>query len=255
MPRAARAPARRLPRAVLTPVGRARERAPAGPCPERADQTRAQHDRRKRRSEQEQRREGRNRDHPRRDPGQRPRPDPDQRLEHDRQHRRLDPVEQPRHQRRLPERDVDEAQPHDREKPRQHEQQPRHQAPARAVQQPAQIDRQLMRLRPRQQHAEVERVQEPLLADPTLLLDQDAVHHRDLPGRTAEAQRRDPRPDPHRLGKRHALALRSRVSHSSGVPCPKPDRSRPSKSPRIPGLARDAGAVRPVLTRGVTDRC
>jgi hypothetical protein len=39
----------------------------------------------------------------------------------------------------------------------------------------------------RQQHAVVERVEEPLLADPLLFLDKDAVHHRDLPGGSAEA--------------------------------------------------------------------
>ena len=36
--------------------------------------------------------------------------------------------------------------------------------------------------------AQAERLQEPPLADPTLLVDDDAVHHRDLPGGAAEAQ-------------------------------------------------------------------
>ena len=68
--------------------------------------------------------------------------------------------------------------------------------------QPADVGRKLLRLGPGQQHAVVEGVQEPLLRDPALLLDQDAVHHGDLAGGTAEAQRRDPHPRPERLVQR-----------------------------------------------------
>ena len=57
------------------------------------------------------------------------------------------------------------------------------------VHQPADIHGQLLGLRARQQHAVVQGVQEPRFADPSLLLDEDAVHHRDLAGRTPEAQR------------------------------------------------------------------
>jgi hypothetical protein len=51
-------------------------------------------------------------------------------------------------------------------------------------------------------------VQESLLADPAFLLDEDAVHHRDLPGRPAEAQQRNPRPDPNGLGQGDSMAGR-----------------------------------------------
>ena len=68
--------------------------------------------------------------------------------------------------------------------------------PRGPVQQPADIGRELLRLRSRQQHAVVQRMQEPAFGDPVLLLDQDAVHHRDLPGRAAEAEHGDPQPDP-----------------------------------------------------------
>ena len=57
------------------------------------------------------------------------------------------------------------------------------------------IGRELLRLRPRQHGAVAQCVQEARLADPALFLDDDAVHHRDLPGRAAEAERRDPQPD------------------------------------------------------------
>ena len=58
--------------------------------------------------------------------------------------------------------------------------------PQRAVHQPADVDGELLRLGAGQQHAVVERVQEPLLADPAAPLDQLAVHDRDLACRPAE---------------------------------------------------------------------
>ncbi len=54
------------------------------------------------------------------------------------------------------------------------------------MQQPTHIDRKLLGLGPGQQHAIVERMQEPRLPDPSLLLDEDAVHDGDLPGGAAE---------------------------------------------------------------------
>ena len=80
-----------------------------------------------------------------------------------------------------------------------------HDAAERAVHQPADIGGELLRLGAGQQHAVVERMQEPLLGDPALLLDEDAVHHRDLAGRAAEAQRRNPHPRPERLAQGHAV--------------------------------------------------
>jgi hypothetical protein len=74
--------------------------------------------------------------------------------------------------------------------------------------QPADIGRELLRLRAGQEHAVVERVQKPGLADPALLLDQDAVHHGDLPGRPAKGQKRDARPHPHGLAERDSVRLR-----------------------------------------------
>src|SRR3546814_13608353 len=65
----------------------------------------------------------------------------------------------------------------------------------------------LLRFRAGQQHAIVERVEEPLLADPALLLDQDAMHHRYLARRSAEAEQRDPDPDAHRLANADAVLV------------------------------------------------
>ena len=101
---------------------------------------------------------------------------------------------------RLAEGGVEPAQRHDRDDAGQDEQPAGDEAAARAVQQPADIGGELLRLRAGQQHAVVERVQEAALGDPALLLDQDAVHDRDLAGRPAEAQERDAQPDAERLG-------------------------------------------------------
>ena len=158
--------------------------------------------------------------------GERAPADAQHRLEHDREHRGLEAEEQRGDQRQVAERGIEPAQRHDREHAGQHEQRAGDEAALGLVQQPADVDRELLRLGPRQQHAEVERVQEAPLAEPALLLDQDAVHHRDLAGRAAEAQRGDPQPDPHRLGERDAVGGDIGRQHppARGVrhrPCPR----------------------------------
>jgi hypothetical protein len=66
---------------------------------------------------------------------------------------------------------------------------------------PAEIGRQLLRLRPRQQRAKAQRMQKPLLSQPVPLLHNLAVHHGDLPGRPAERQQPDPQPHAQRDAK------------------------------------------------------
>ena len=66
--------------------------------------------------------------------------------------------------------------------------------------QPADIDRQLMRFGAGQQHAIAEGMQEPVLADPFLLVDDDPVHDRDLSRRPAKTERSNTQPDPERFG-------------------------------------------------------
>src|SRR3546814_3977176 len=83
----------------------------------------------------------------------------------------------------------------DRDEPRQHEQRTGDQPAFRLVEQPADIGGELLRLGAGKQHAIVERVEESFLTNPAFFVDQDAVHHRDLPGGAAEAQRCDPRPN------------------------------------------------------------
>src|SRR5450759_3852767 len=68
------------------------------------------------------------------------------------------------------------------------------------MQQPAQIGGELLRLRAGQQHAEIERMQEPRFVDPLFLVDHDAMHQGDLSGRAAEIDAVDLQPDLERLG-------------------------------------------------------
>ena len=136
---------------------------------------------------------------------QRARADPPDGMQHDGQHRGLEAEEQPCDETDIAEGGIDPAQAQDRQETRQDEQRAGNEAALGAVQQPADIDRQLLRLRPRQQHAVVERVQEAVLADPALFLDQNSVHHGDLAGRPAEAQRGDAKPDPHGVGEHDAM--------------------------------------------------
>src|SRR2546430_8169239 len=66
--------------------------------------------------------------------------------------------------------------------------------------QPADVGRELLRLGAGENHAVIERVQEASLGDPALLLDELAMHDRDLPGRTAEADPAEFPPVAQRLG-------------------------------------------------------
>ena len=62
------------------------------------------------------------------------------------------------------------------------------------MQQPAEIDGELLRLRTGKQHAEIERVEKASFADPFELFDEQAMHDGNLPGRPAEAQQTDLQP-------------------------------------------------------------
>jgi hypothetical protein len=95
--------------------------------------------------------------------------------------------------------DVDRRQRQQRDQAGQDEQNPRDQPARRAVEQPPDVDRELLRFGARQEHAVAECVQEPLLADPAFLIDQSPLHDRNLTGRTAEGLQRNPEPDQGRL--------------------------------------------------------
>src|SRR5687768_5439710 len=61
--------------------------------------------------------------------------------------------------------------------------------------QPADVSRKLLRFRPRQQHAVVQRVQKTSLRNPTPVLDQLLMHDRNLAGGTAKADEAELQPE------------------------------------------------------------
>ena len=127
------------------------------------------------------------------------------------------------------ERDVDRRQRQQRDDAGQHEQAAGDQPAAGAVQQPADVGGQLLRLGAGQQHAVVHRVQEPALADPPLLVDERPLHDGDLAGRAAEGLQRDGEPGAHRR--------------------PEGDQRRAASSPAAASLVTVDSAVRPARGR------
>ena len=121
--------------------------------------------------------------------------DTQQGLDDDHQDGGLDADERRLDDRDLAEIGIQDAQAEDDEGARQHEEKSGGKSAERAVQPPADIGRKLHGLWPRQQHAEVQPMQEAVLGDPPPLVDEHAVHQRDLPRRSAERQHPDLRPD------------------------------------------------------------
>ena len=88
--------------------------------------------------------------------------------------------------------------------------------PERAVHEPADVGRELLRLGTGQQHAVVERVQEALLADPAAPVDELAVHDRDLAGRSAEGDEPELHPEAKGLGEWHHCLLHRSARPAGG---------------------------------------
>ena len=118
--------------------------------------------------------------------------DPDDGLNHDRQHRRFNPEEKRLHQGCILKARIKHAQHQDAQKTRQHKQSAGHEPTLDAMQQPADISSQLLGFRPGQYHAVVQGVQKPAFADPSLFIHQNTMHDGDLAGRTAETQHCNP---------------------------------------------------------------
>ena len=134
-----------------------------------------------------------------------PLPDTQHRFEHDCQYCGLQSKEQRLHRDGLLVLCVNHAEDQNADRSGQNEQPARHQPSPDSMHQPPDIGRQLLSFGPREQHAEVECVQEPVLADPLFLVDEDAVHHSDLPRRPAKAKGSDLSPCPCSLGQRGPL--------------------------------------------------
>jgi len=125
--------------------------------------------------------------------------DPEDGLDDHGHHRRLQPEEQAGDERRIPIGGVEDGEGQDGEEAREHEENAGRETSEGPVEQPSDVGRELLCLGTGQQHAIVEGMEETALAHPPLLLDQDAVHDRDLAGRPSEALEGDQRPDPQSL--------------------------------------------------------
>ncbi len=112
-----------------------------------------------------------------------------QRLQHDGEHGCLKPEQQSRNSGDFAERGIGHRQGEQHAKARQHEQHAGDEPAPHSAFQPAGIGGELHGLRPGQQHAEIQGMQEALLVEPFLLVDQDGVHQRDLPGWPAEGEK------------------------------------------------------------------
>jgi hypothetical protein len=220
----------------------------AGATAEKADQSRAEHDHRKRDVEEKDRHERRRGEALHDRVLQRPLADAHHGLDHDGENGRLQSEEQRRHEADIAERGVDVAQRHDGDDAGHDEQAAGDDPAARAVHQPADVGRKLLRLRTRQQHAIVQGMQKSVLGNPVLLLDQNPVHHGDLAGRTAKAEHRDAEPDPESL--RHGgHAWRARCRGNRGVVRGDVGHARPSAFVFDLALCEDQLWVSPVASR------
>jgi hypothetical protein len=118
-----------------------------------------------------------------------------------RDNRRFDAGEHRGYQRHVAIRDIDPRQHDQQDQRRQHEQSAGDQPAPRPVQQPADVRSELLRLRSRQHHAVVERVQETPFGDPSPPLHQFLMHDGDLSGRSAETDEAELQPEARRLRK------------------------------------------------------
>ena len=123
---------------------------------------------------------------------ERPLADADQCLHHDPQHRRLDPEEQRRKPPQPRCHDIEQRQAEHDDRAGNDKQQSCRQPAPDPVQPPTDPRRQLLRLGPGQQVAEIECAQKRPLIDPFALVDQLMLHQRDLPGGAAEAEEANP---------------------------------------------------------------
>jgi hypothetical protein len=114
-------------------------------------------------------------------------------------HGSLDAKEQPIHPDEFPPQAVKEREGEHDEGTGQDEQSARHETAADAMKPPADIGGQLLRLRPGQQGAEVERIEKRALVEPTPLIHDEAMEEGDLPCRPAEGEEGDLGPQPGRL--------------------------------------------------------
>ena len=127
--------------------------------------------------------------------------DAEKRLDDDHENRRLDAEKGGFHGRDLAVIGIGDAEPEHDQGARQYEKNAGGETAKRAVKPPADIGGELHRLGAGKEHAKIQSMQKALLSDPPSLLDEQAMHERDLTGRPAEGQDADPAPEGERFAK------------------------------------------------------
>ena len=130
-----------------------------------------------------------------------------QRVQHNRRHGWLDAVKNPGNDGLFTIRHVHPAEPNQQHQRRQYKQCTRHYTAPSTVHQPAQVGGQLLRLRARQQHAKVQRMQKAFFRYPAALFNQLAVHDGNLPRRAAKADEAELQPKAQRFFERDLRRL------------------------------------------------
>jgi hypothetical protein len=169
------------------------------------DRDRAEHDERERHVHHEDRDERRDRHAEHESVHERLGADADGGRRHDRDHRRGEPGEHRVDPRNVAMHREEPGQSEHDEHARQHEHHARDEPSPYAMQQPTQVDRELLRLRTRQQHAEVQRVQEAPVRHPRPTVHDLVVHEGDLPGRPSEVDEPELDPEARSLAERHVV--------------------------------------------------
>ena len=172
--------------------------------------------------------------------------DGDRRGRHDADHRGRQPIE---HGRDPPDVSVSRIEVGETEhqgRGGQDEEHAGHDPARRPVQEPADVDRELLGLGARQHHAERQGVQEPVLADPSPPVHQLVVHDRDLPGGPAEVHEPEVEPEPEGFGeggtRRRGLVASEVALHGSERTREGPAGRDPTSEP-WPGPGMSEGAA------------
>ena len=143
-----------------------------------------------------------------------PRPNPDGRGHNHREHGGLESVKDGRHRLQFAVGNIEPAQNPQDDRRRQDKEHTSDDSAPGAMQNPADVDRQLLRFGAGQQHAEIQGVKKLRFRNPFPALDQFLVHDRDLTGGTAETDEAQLQPEAQRFVESRGRRTGFRVRHA-----------------------------------------
>ena len=183
----------------------------------RAEQGRSRHDHRERQLQQRNGTERGGRQQPQPAIGQRARANTMGGLQHNRRDRWLETVEHGRHRRHSAKADIDPRQADQQQQRWQHEQHASSDTAGSPMQQPANIDRELLRFGAGQQHAVVQGMQKAPFRDPAPALDQLLMHDRNLSGWSTATDEPESQPLAQCAGEARSRGRRRQHAGSHGL--------------------------------------